>query len=152
MTSQSVRLFRGLPVVDATKADIVHVKKSDVVGGYTRLPNYCAVHHALMRDEHKKKDEVYVHNTTIYIMNADHKSWTRYKMSIALRIQIAVHDQGGLMKEGDYKLLPAPKSSRFDITREYYQKIRKQRAETGRVKRTTVPIGERDRPSYMAEE
>ena len=143
-TSTSVRKFRGLPVHDAEKGITVELKRSDLVGGYTRLANYCAVHHALMREAHKKKDEVYVHNTTIYIKNTDH--WVRYKMSVALRIQIAVHDQGGIMKEGEYKLLKAPKSVMFTENRRNYQ--RRDRKPTGKLRNPITTIGERDRPSY----
>lgn len=115
--SKSVRLFRGLPVVDATKPHIVKVEHRDLVGGWTTQPNYCVVHHALQREYHIKREEVHVHSTKVYIISEDKTHWLRYEPSTALKIEIIVHDRGGEFKAGDYRLNVVSKSARLDALR-----------------------------------
>jgi len=148
--SQSVRLFQGLPVVDATRGQVVHIIKGDLTGGYTRTADRCAIHRALCREQHKKRDDVYVHTTKVYIKEPKGRHWVRYQASIGLRMQIAVHDQGGLMKEGDYTLNIPSKSNTLEGARNHNAK-RKTR-KTARVKRVFHPISERERPHYVGKE
>jgi hypothetical protein len=119
MPKNSTRLFRGLPVIDATMAMVLHVRRSDLVGGYTMLQNYCVVAHAIKREQHR---EAWVHRSMAFVREGDH--WVRYRLTGSLKLEVMVHDRGGEFKAGDYRLSPPPPSIHFGAAAYTAQKQR----------------------------
>jgi hypothetical protein len=148
--STSTKYFRGLPVKDATTSTIVHVNKRDLVGGYQ--PNYCVVQHALQREFHVKRDEVFVHSTKVFVLASDKTHWIRYIVSSALRIEIIVHDRGGEMKAGEYRLNKPIKSNTLEALRSYYGAGSGKRKPTGKTPRQQVRSSDREHASYTFKE
>jgi len=99
--SNGKRLLDGLPIVDATRDKIIHISTRDLTGGYTMLPNYCVVAHALGRNENGHQ-EAKAQPNVVLVKDGNH--WVRYMPEARLRLEIIIHDRGGEFKAGDYYL------------------------------------------------
>lgn len=142
---RSTRFYRGLPVIDATVPMVIHVKRSDLVNGYTMLQNYCVVAHAVKREF---KRECWVHRSTAYLREDDH--WVRYTLPPSLKFEVACHDRGGEFKAGDYRLKPPPPSIRFGSAGYAAQKA-KMMASYHKAKAGKAPTGKPARPMHITE-
>jgi len=139
--AQSKRLFRGLPVVDATEATTITVTKRDIVNGEAREENYCVVARAFRREQHR---EAVVHTTKVYIR--DGERWLRYPVPERLRIEIIVSDRHGAFAAGEYELRPPKRYERLDY------KPRVPSKPSGRTRRHHSTEGVRGRLSYDSKE
>src|SRR3954465_15080092 len=110
--AKSTRLFRGLPVVDATRPMILTLKQRDASKGFGQMATACAVVRAIKRQEHV---EGVVHLSKIFIRRNDH--WERYNVPPSLRTEIVVMDRGGDVMGGDFRLTPPSPSMRFGAAR-----------------------------------
>lgn len=139
--AQSKRLFRGLPVVDATHATSITLTKRDIMKGDAREASYCAVAHAFKREQ---KREAVVHTSMVYIREGGR--WLRYPVPERLRIEIIVFDRFGNLAEGEYELRPPKRYQRLD-----YKPPSKAKP-TAKRRRHHTTEGVRGKPHYGTEE
>jgi len=142
--TESIRKVKGLPVFDATKSRWIHVTKRDLENGYTMLPNYCVVAHALGRQENGKREAI-AQPSVVLIKDRNH--WERYMTSSRLRIEIIIHDRGGEFMEGEYKLLAPIKSRMLESVRNSNKK-----SPTGKKREHHFLKGVRERLVYKEED
>lgn len=142
----STRFYRGLPVIDATVPMVVHIKRPDLVGGYTMVQNYCVVAHAVKREFRR---EAYVHRSMAYVRERDH--WVRYVLPASLKFEVACHDRGGEFKAGDYRLVPPSPALRFGSATYAAQRAKVQAAYHRAKKAGKGPTGKPARPIHFTE-
>lgn len=101
MTRQKKRtrktLFEGLPVVDASKDVVLHIKKCDIDGSKKKDPLNCAAARAGKREF---GTEVKVFLSRMYVKNS--KNWVRYLTPNNAAREIVSFDRGSAFIPGEY--------------------------------------------------
>lgn len=92
----------GKRVIDAKRALVLHITKSDVKRGNTRDPGGCAAAVALQRQLHCRAARVHLGRTYVETPHV----WLRYFTPQSLRTEIVSFDRGGGFQGGEFRLPP----------------------------------------------
>jgi hypothetical protein len=107
-----IRMYEGLPVVDADESIMLHILPEDVKGSRKADPANCAAARACKRE---LKKEAKVYKTRIYIKNKN--SWTRYITPMSITKEIVAFDRGASFEPGEYTVKAVPQSARLGYHR-----------------------------------
>lgn len=118
----TVMKINGLPVVNAKKSIVLHIKKNDIERGKIKKPGACAAAIACERQLGCTEARVHVGRTYVRYNG----KWERFLTSQALRAEIVAFDRGGKFEPGDYRLIKMQPSRLGDKTRD------KRRVRTGK--------------------
>lgn len=99
-----LRLYEGLPVVDANEDQKLSVTKADVTGSSKKSPANCAAARTLSRELHT---EARVFITRTYIKDKKAKRWVRYLTPNSIGREIVSFDRGSQFETGEY-IIKAP--------------------------------------------
>lgn len=118
---KKIRLYKGLPLVDATKDLDICVTKLDVSKSRKNDPSNCAAANATKRI---LKTEVEVHISRVYVKDNKKRQWVRFLTPHSVSREITSFDRGASFEPGNYTIkapshaqkLGYPKSSRHTRT------------------------------------
>lgn len=101
-----VKLYKGLPLVDAIKDLEICVTKHDISTARKNDPNHCAAANAITRE---LKVEAEVHISRTYIKDNERKVWVRYLTPNSVGREITSFDRSSIFDSGNYNLkAPSP--------------------------------------------
>ena len=96
---RKIRLFEGLPVIDADKNMHLSISASDVKHAKKNDPANCA---AAIACKKKLNKEVRVFLTRTYVK--EKKNWVRFITPEAISREIVAFDRGSAFEPGEYKM------------------------------------------------
>ena len=111
---RKVRMYKGLPLIDATKDMEICVTKHDVSISRKNDPMNCAAANAIKRTT---RTEAEVHISRTYLLDKAKKRWIRFITPESVSREITSFDRSAIFEPGDYVLkVPGP-TQRLDYPR-----------------------------------
>lgn len=135
---KDARMYKGLPLVDATRDMELRVTKNDVKFAKKNDPRNCAAAVCISRI---MKTEAEVHISRTYI-KADNK-WIRFITPPAIGREITSFDRSAIFESGDYTLKAPPQSQKLGYGRGKGGHVRTETGKKHRVNHMTTNIRER---------
>jgi|SRR6185312_7391883 len=120
-----MRTIDKVPVLNATKQAVIHIKPLDVKRGNTGDPGKCAAARACVHDLHASAALVHVARTYVQMTakaarqfvsgRNEHKRgpvWVRFRTPLAVRTEVVTFDRASKFQPGTYTLPPLQPSHR----------------------------------------
>lgn len=95
--TKKIRMFDGLPVIDADEDIILNVTKQDILNSKKKDPNNCAAAKAGKREFHR---DVKVFLSRMYVKEGKH--WIKYLTPTNAAREITSFDRGSNFEPGEY--------------------------------------------------
>ena len=105
---KKIRMYKGLPLVDADEDMGICVTKMDVSTARKQDPANCAAANAIRREY--KTTDVEVHLTRTYMLDTKKKQWVRFMTPENVSREIIAFDRAASFEPGNY-VLKAPTPS-----------------------------------------
>lgn len=132
-----MQLIGKVPIMDARKKAVIHIKPLDVTRGKKGSPGKCAAARACVHDLGAKHALVHVSRTYIELPAKEARQygkpprtrgpvWVRFQTPVALRTEVALFDRAAKFQPGEYTL--PPPSHRTTGKRQGSAKIVKRRS------------------------
>ena len=107
--TKRVSMYKGLPLVDATKDLEICVTKNDVSESKKNDPSNCAAANAIKRILHT---DVEVHISRVYVKNENKNCWIRFLTPNSISREVTSFDRGASFEPGTY-VIKAPSTSQI---------------------------------------
>ena len=104
MKKHKQAMYKGLPLIDATKDLKIKVTKPDVKAARKNDPSNCA---AAIATKRQLKAEVEVHISRTYVKDNKNKVWIRFLTPESVSREITSFDRSSIFELGNY-ILKAP--------------------------------------------
>lgn len=127
---KNARMYKGLPLIDATSDMEICVTKSDVSKSRKNDPLNCAAANAIKRIMHTDAE---VHISRTYVKDGD-KRYIRFLTPSSISREITSFDRSSIFEPGTYNLKAPNASARLD-----YYKHRSPEKETRTSKKRKLP-------------